>query len=203
MKIALILPIALFAYNITNTKTFSIKLTPDLLKTTLQISILDKNLNKLLKKTNLVIKASSKCKQITYNFSPYYEYKNKKRVFLGYKANIKEVCEFKNPKDFSTLLSNLPKEAKVSLNSIKYISSKQKEAIKKLKLNAYNFSINEANKLSKALNKTCILKNISFNTTTPIRYKKVKALSVDALNAPLPKGENEVKLTANYLIECF
>ena len=204
-KLLIILPIFLLAYNITNTKTFTKSVTPDTLITTLNITINDNSLQNLLNKTNKVIKNSNICEEINYNFSPYYEYKNKKRVFVGYIANIHETCKFKNPKDFSSLLEKIKNYGKVSLNSISYISSKQKETIKELKISAYNFALKEAKTLSNALNKTCILKNISFNPYLPKpikNYRPIK-LATEALQAPLPKKANKVKLTTTYQIECF
>ena len=205
-KLLLLAPLALFAYNINNTKIFTKKLTPDTLKTSLSVTVRGKTLEDVLNKTNIIIKYSEECQSVNYNFTPNYELKNKKRVFVGYKANIHETCEFKNSKDFSKLLENIKDYGKVSLNSISYVSSKQKQAIKELKLKAYNFALNEAKALSKSLNKSCILKNISFNPymPKPLRnYRPVKALEVQAIEAPLPKRANTTKVTATYQIECF
>ena len=202
MKKMLLVPIIAFSYNISNTKNFSQVIKPDTLKTILTITLTKKTLKNAIENTNKIISLSKQCKKITYRFSPYYEYKNKKRIFVGYKTTIHETCYFKKPQNFSMLLENISKYAKVELNSIDLILSNSKEIVKNLKLKAYNFAIEDAKKLSTALNKKCILKNITFNTPT-IPTTRYKTLKLEALNVPLPKNENKINVISTYNIECF
>lgn len=67
----------LFSYEIANQKTFEIKYKPDIYKTTLNIKIKDKNLEKLIKKINFNIKKVTLCQKIDYTIYPDYIYNKK------------------------------------------------------------------------------------------------------------------------------
>jgi len=204
-KLIAFIPILAISYTITNTKIFSVTTKPDTLKTTLNISVSAKTLEEVLKSANVIISFSKNCKKINYSFSPAYQYTNKKRVFIGYNAYIFETCHFKNAKEFSTLLNNLSKYGKIDLTSIRYVSSNLNEIIKKLKIKAYDYALNESKTISKALNKKCILKNIKFNNLSPSSQPPflAKPIRVKAIEAPTPKQQNETKLITTYQIECF
>jgi hypothetical protein len=198
-KFLIFIPFLLFAYEITNLKTFSTTLKPDTLKVDFTVLIIKKDLNQTLKNTQKIISLSKKCPYVDYTLEPLYEFKNKKRIFTGYQAVVIEKCKFKKTKNFDSLIKKITKYGKIRLDAIFYLSSQRKKALKTLKIKAYNFALQEAKKFSKDLNKNCILTNISFNPYVKKQNQKFKIMST----FPLPKEKQEVKVSIFYDIKCF
>jgi len=192
----------LFGFNITETIPLNIKASPTHLKTHIQIVLDEKDLSKLFSK---IEEASAKlkplCQKITYNFNPIY--KNNK--FFTYRSYLNAECTFEKSKikKFSNILAKTPGIKRLSSIHLTIPESEKEKIIKNLKLQAYKKALKRTEIFSKQLQKTCILKNISFNTPVRImpkaplyRIKKAEAL-------PPPKEDKIYNLFARYTIECF
>ncbi|ACM93635.1 hypothetical protein NAMH_0405 [Nautilia profundicola AmH] len=195
----------LFAYTLTNTKTYTQKIEPNLLKATIQVTITQKELNNLIELLNTNMnKLKTVCQNATYSFIPVYRYINKKEVFENYKAYINATCTFKSSeiKKFSNIINKL-QNAKVKLNSLNLtISKKEKTAvINNLKTKAYNDILTEAAILSKKLDKKCFATNI--NIYTPYTTQKRSYMTKSFASMPIPKQEKSLLIKTDYKIECY
>ncbi|GAB6074467.1 SIMPL domain-containing protein [Nautilia lithotrophica] len=204
-KLLIFLSVFLWSYTITNTKTYSKKLEPDMLKANLQVTITQKNLDNLIEILNQNVKTlKTMCQKTTYSFQPVYKYINKSEIFDTYKANIYATCSFKNKeiKNFSKLINSL-KNSKVRLTSLNYTTNENEKqtVIKSLKTKAYNDILKEAAFFSKKLNKKCFATNINIYTpyAAPKRVYMTKSLS----SLPLPKDNKQFTIRADYKIECY
>ena len=201
--ILLISAIFVFAYQVTNTKTYTQKTTPQNIEIYLNIQTKNKNLNNLLKNISDIINLSQNiCEKSSYNFYPAYD---KKGDFISYNANINSFCKFPKTKikEFSKFLDEIKSKAKIKMNSIKLSpNDKEKQRIlKNLRKKAYTEAQKDSEKLSNTLNKQCFVTQFRFNNQNPPIKIMYKTLSVK--NMPLPKQKNDIYLKVFYKIECY
>ncbi len=201
--ILLISAIFVFAYQMTNTKTYTQKTTPQNIEISLNIQTKNKNLNSLLKNISDIINLSQNiCEKSSYNFYPAYD---KNGDFISYNANINSFCKFPKTKikEFSKFLDEIKSKAKIKMNSIKLSpNDKEKQKIlKNLRKKAYTEAQKDAEKLSNTLNKQCFVTQFRFNNQNPPIKIMYKTLSVKSM--PLPKQNNDIYLKVFYKIECY
>ena len=201
--ILLIIGIIAFAYQVTNTKTYTQKTEPADIETSISLQIRNKNLNDLLKNISEIINHSKNiCEKSSYNFYPIYD---KNGDFISYNANINSFCKFPKTKikEFSKFLDEIKSKAKIKMNSIKLSpNDKEKQKIlKNLRKKAYTEAQKDAEKLSNTLNKQCFVTQFRFNNQNPPIKIMYKTLSVKSM--PLPKQKNDIYLKVFYKIECY
>ncbi|AZV46097.1 hypothetical protein C3L23_02060 [Nautilia sp. PV-1] len=204
-KLIIFLSGILFAYTITNTKTYYQNIQPSTLKANLEVIITHKSLNGLI---NLLHKNVNRlktlCQNTVYSFNPVYKYINKKEVFVDYKAYINAECLFKTSeiKKFSALMNNLQK-AKVKLTSLNFTvtDNERKSIINTLKTKAYTDIQKETKNLSKKLNQKCFVTDVKIFTP----YQKSAGFyTMKAYSAlPVPKQNKKISIKADYKIECY
>ena len=201
--ILLIIGIIAFAFEVTNTKTYTQKSEPANIETSISVQIKNKNLNDLLKNISEIINSSKNiCQKSSYDFYPQYD---KNGNFTYYSAKINSFCKFPKTKikEFSKFLDKIKSKAKIRMNYIKLSpADKEKEKIlKNLRNKAYTDAQNEAKKLSKTLNKQCFITQFRFNNTNPPVKVMYKTLTINDM--PLPKQKNDIYLKVFYKIECY
>ncbi|WP_456480173.1 SIMPL domain-containing protein [Nautilia sp.] len=203
-KLIVFLSGMLFAYTVTNTKTYYKNIRPSMLKANLEIIITKKTLNGLINLLNEnVNRLKPLCQNTSYSFTPVYKYINKKEIFENYKAYINTECLFKTSeiKTFSSMLNTI-KKAKVKLTHLNFtVTEKEsKTAINALKTKAYTDIQKEAKNLSKKLNRKCFVKNIKFTSSQNIkRFYTLKTYS----SLPVPENNKKISIMADYQIECY
>jgi len=155
----------------------------------INVSILDKNLTKVLKKVSKT--QNGFCVIKNYNIFPFYEYVNKKQLFKGYKADVYLRCVFDKNKSglFNKYINKTSSFSKIRINSISFMRLSSRV----LKTEAYKKAESFAKEISKKLNKKCFLKSMSFYNNAPSRYKSFS----------LPVPNNGSKFNFSYVIECL
>jgi hypothetical protein len=195
----------LFAFTITNTKTYYKNIPTSTLKANLEITVSQKNLENLIKLLNInVKKLKSICENISYSFTPVYNYTDKKEFFENYKAYINAECLVKTAKinKLSKLIKNL-QQAKVKLTYLNFAltDNEQKSLLESLKTEAYTDIQKEAETFSKKLNKKCFVSNIRIFTPYKNRPGIYAAKAYSSM--PLPQTNKKLSIKADYKIECY
>jgi len=206
MKYILVFFMVLFSYaDIIESKIFSKNIKSNLVDTTLAISLEDKNIASLVNKIDNMLKIVNNyhfCKNNSYSILPKYS-KNK---FISYNTKLKLQCQFKNNKIniFTELLNKVQKNNIIYIHNLKYIIPKnlQKNSVNNLKIEALNYGIIKAQKLSKTFKQKCFMQKVDFNSySRNILYKRV-SLYQESMPLPQNHGKN-IELKANYKFICF
>jgi len=194
-----------FSNEITENMNFSKNVKSSILQTTLQIHIQNRNISKLTNKIGVILNKVNSykfCKNKSYSILP--TYKNQK--FINYYTDLKFKCEFNKNKlpIFSQLLAKIQNENIISIYNFEYTLPKKlyNKTQTNLKIEAFNYGLKKAQKLSNTFNKKCFMKSINFNT--PLYNRSYKVLMAPSINLPTPKNEGQnVNINANYRFICF
>jgi len=206
MKYILVFFMIIFSYgNIIETKVFTKIIKSNTLNTVLAISLEDKNIANLVSKIDKTLKIANKynfCKNDGYSIMPKF-YKNK---FDTYNTKLKLNCQFTDKKIdlFSKFLAQVQKNNIIYIYDLKYIIPKklQKDSIKLLKIEALNYALKKAKKLSTTFNKKCFMQKVNFNNyNTRMLFKSV---SMYQKSIPLPQNHGKnIEIKANYNFVCY
>jgi len=220
---ALLLPIFSFSYEIEFNKNFSKVVNPDLLSTSINISVekVDEDkVNLEIEKFNNFIKnnKSAIIKNGTYTLSPKYKYSDNKQEFIGYMGNLRYSAESKNAKDLNQFMDEIisikdkikSNDVKLSISNVSWkISDElQNRSFDELRFESINWIENYANILSSKLSKKCEVKNINineFNGGNIVYARNEMALSTMSKMAsdvaPI-SSEQTISVNPNFILEC-
>ncbi|MCT7577109.1 SIMPL domain-containing protein [Aliarcobacter butzleri] len=220
---ALLLPIFSFSYEIEFNKNFSKVVNPDLLSTSINISVekVDEDkVNLEIEKFNNFIKNNKSViiKNGTYTLSPKYKYSDNKQEFIGYMGNLRYSAESKNAKDLNQFMDEIisikdkikSNDVKLSISNVSWkISDElQNRSFDELRFESINWIENYANILSSKLSKKCEVKNINineFNGGNIVYARNEMALSTMSKMAsdvaPI-SSEQTISVNPNFILEC-
>lgn len=182
----------MFGFEIRTSKTFKIEYLPKKFNVNINIIIIQKNFNQLMKSISN-IPTNNNCKIKNYYINPIF---NKNNSFQTYKSVINMQCIISsNSNNLDKFLKKLSSLGKININSI-YATPQNFNNI--LKIKAYNYGNNFAKKLSKKLNYNCYVKSISFNNQNYYPKMQYKTMYFST-----PNSSKTNYLKAFYLLECI
>ena len=220
---ALLLPILGFSYELNFNKSFTKVVNPDLLITSITISVEKKDENKVnseIEKFNDFFKKTTDVtlKNGSFTLSPKYKYHDNKQEFIGYIGNLRYSAESKNAKDLNVFMDKLIsikdniKSEEVKLN-ISNVSWKTSDALEnknfdELRLEAINWIDSYAKTLSSQVSKYCEVSKINiFETNTGnVVYARAEMASLGMSKmaadvAPISSEQNII-INPNFVLEC-
>jgi len=175
LAVILLLPILGISYELTFSKDFERKVSPDLLSTSISISIEkkdEKSVNIEVEKFNKFINNTKNItiKNTNYSLSPRYKYINNEKVFKGYLGNTSFVIETKEANRINDFLGELiklkdnikSKDIKLNIDNLYWKVSKvlQNKSIEELRLEALIWIDKYSKALSNEISRKCEIKNI-------------------------------------------
>lgn len=213
----LLLPIYLLSYEIDFQKKFSKKLLPDILSTKISIIIEDNEEKKLmsrLTKFNEKIKDFDEIEKElgTFSIRPQYKYSSNKPIISDYKGVLSYRVSTKNAKflnNFVSMITSLKKnrDTTVGIDNLRWIVPRESQdiSLEILRLEAINWVNSYSKRLSQDINKECSIKSIKIEEQThyPMHRSAINVAQTQSVEVPVPENsEQEVKLVANYKLEC-
>ena len=218
-----ILPIMSFSYELNFNKGFSKVVNPDLLTTSIDVSIQKKDENAVnieIEKFNNFIKKTTNVtlKNGSFTLSPKYKYYDNKQEFIGYIGNIRYSAESKDAKELNTFMDKLisikdsikSDDVKLNISNVAWNISDdlQNKSFDDLRLESIMWIESYSNTLSAKLSKKCEVKKINineYNGRNIVYARSEMALSsMSKVAADVAPVNNEQNITVNptFLLEC-
>lgn len=220
-KLLLILPIFALSYELNFNNSFSKSLNPDILSSTVNISVTrenEKNANIEIEKFNDFLKNTKNItlKNTNYNLTPKYEYIENKPYFKGFIATINFVVESKDSSMINSFLSDLlafkdnqkKSDIKINISNLSWeVSEKlQNKIIDNLRLESILWIEDYAKEISKKSSKKCEIKSVIINEDGNYNFSRVKAVSFSTnsenMNIAPILSEQNIKINTNYILDC-
>lgn len=220
-KLLLILPIFALSYELNFNNSFSKSLNPDILSSTVNISVTrenEKNANIEIEKFNDFLKNTKNItlKNTNYNLTPKYEYIENKPYFKGFIATINFVVESKDSTMINSFLSDLlafkdnqkKSDIKINISNLSWeVSEKlQNKIINNLRLESILWIEDYAKEISKKSSKKCEIKSVIINEDGNYNFSRVKAVSFSTnsenMNIAPILSEQNIKINTNYILDC-
>jgi len=209
--------VLLNAYQITNTEVFQKNITPNSIEINLYTKIKGFSLSDItskIDKLNTIMKPECESR---YQVIPKYD---KEANFKYYFSNVNFNCKINIPKieKFNKKLSEINNVSKVAItNQNLIITDKEKNnVLNNLRIQAYQKIEKEKEKIEKALNKTCFITLVNFNTPRfPYPYPIRRSISpmrimshklnqtVPSIKLPIINQNKKIKLKTDYKINCY
>jgi len=230
LAVILLLPILGISYELTFSKDFERKVSPDLLSTSISISVEkkdEKSVNIEIEKFNKFINNTKNItiKNTNYSLSPRYKYINNERVFKGYLGNTSFVIETKEAKEINDFLGELmklkdsikSKDIKLNIDNLYWKVSKilQNKSIEELRLEALIWIDKYSKALSNEISRKCEIKDIksfikdnytnNYNTKMMLSASSVASNSEESVNNDIITPINTQKtilLEVTYGLDC-
>ena len=225
MKLILILLLGLFsleASEITFTKKFEKKVSPETLTLNFSINANMPNEKAVIKKLNffyenLIKESKLKIEGGSFNVYPNYRYVNNKRVLDGYRGTVSYVVKSKDKEvidDFLEEVYSLKHDSRVSISvgNIRWIVDREQHSAisDSLREDAIIWSYTYANTLSAKLSKECTLLTLNINAPhyqprPPVRAMMAKnsAMIPDESFAPTPQQtDTPFSINPTFVLEC-
>lgn len=219
VKLFLLLPIALFSFEIEFNKNFSQELPHDVLSAYLTVSIEDETetkVNTRLEVFNKQIKSYNKVERKlgTFDIRPKYKHSNSTPRVSGYIGVLRYKVSSNKAMFLDELISDISemkenRDTSVSLYSLKWGVKDETYSVgvDLLRLEAITWIQNHAKVLSSDISKNCEVKKIEINSfSSPIAMRaNTRALAQASNTNSLPVPENnKEKITINpkYTLEC-
>lgn len=218
---ALLLPILGFSYELNFSKSFSKVLNPDLLSTSVNISIENKDekvVNSQIEKYNKFIKENKTVtiKNANYNLSPQYEYIKDKRNLKGYVGDSRFTAQSKDAQKINTFLNEIvslkandkESDLKLDISNLAWEISEdlQNKSYDELRLESLIWIENYAKELSSKISKKCEVKNVNildnnehFQPRTRMVSMAMESVSSDI--TPL-NSEQNTSINTNFILDC-
>ena len=218
-----ILPIMSFSYELNFNKGFSKVVNPDLLTTSIDVSIQKKDENAVnieIEKFNNFIKKTTNVtlKNGSFTLSPKYKYYDNKQEFVGYIGNIRYTAESSSAKDLNEFMDKLisikekanSDETKLNISNVSWKTSDNLEnkSFDELRLEAINWIDGYAKTLSSQVSKYCEVSKINiFETNTGnVVYARAEMASLGMSKmaadvAPISSEQN-ITINPNFILEC-
>lgn len=221
--LALILPILGFSYELNFNKSFSKVVNPDLLTTTIIVSVEKKDENKVnaeIEKFNDLIKKTNNVtlKNGSFTLSPKYKYYDNKQEFIGYVGNLRYSAESKNAKELNSFMDSLTSlkdsiksdDVKLNISNVAWNISDdlQNKSFDALRFEAITWIDSYAKTLSGQVAKFCEVSKINIfesNTGNVVYARAEMAYSTMAKSvanvAPISSEQN-ITINPNFILEC-
>lgn len=220
-KLLLIVPIFALSYELNFNNSFSKSLNPDILSSTVNISVTrenEKNANIEIEKFNDFLKNTKNItlKNTNYNLTPKYEYIENKPYFKGFVASINFVVESKESSIINSFLSDLlafkdsqkKSDIKINISNLSWeVSEKlQNKIIDNLRLESILWIEDYAKEISKKSSKKCEIKSVIINEDGNYNFSRVKAVSFSTNSENMDispiRSEQNIKINTNYILDC-
>lgn len=218
-----ILPIMSFSYGLNFNKGFSKVVNPDLLTTSIDVSIQKKDENAVnieIEKFNNFIKKTTNVtlKNGSFTLSPKYKYYDNKQEFIGYIGNIRYSAESKDAKELNTFMDKLisikdsikSDDVKLNISNVAWNISDdlQNKSFDDLRLDAIHWIEAYSKSLSISISKNCEVTkiNISETNTGNIAYARSEMLystmSKKVADVVPINSEQNITISPNFVLEC-
>lgn len=218
-----ILPIMSFSYGLNFNKGFSKVVNPDLLTTSIDVSIQKKDENAVnieIEKFNNFIKKTTNVtlKNGSFTLSPKYKYYDNKQEFIGYIGNIRYSAESKDAKELNTFMDKLisikdsikSDDVKLNISNVAWNISDdlQNKSFDDLRLDAIHWIEAYSKSLSISISKNCEVTkiNISETNTGNIAYARSEMLystmSKKVADVVPINSEQNITISSNFVLEC-
>ena len=220
-KLLLLLPIFALSYELNFNNSFSKSLKPDILSSTVNISVTKENensANKEIEKFNDFLKNTKNItlKNTNYNLTPKYEYIENNPYFKGFIATINFVVESKESSIINSFLSDLlafkdsqkKSDIKINISNLSWdVSEKlQNKIIDNLRLESILWIEDYAKEISKKSSKKCEIKSVIINEDGNYNFSRVKAVSFSTNSENMDispiRSEQNIKINTNYILDC-
>ena len=218
-----ILPIMSFSYELNFNKSFTKVVNPDLLTTSIDVSIEKKDENAVnieIEKFNNFIKKTTNVtlKNGSFTLSPKYKYYDNKQEFIGYIGNIRYSAESKDAKELNTFMDKLisikdsikSDDVKLNISNVAWNISDdlQNKSFDDLRLDAIHWIEAYSKSLSISISKNCEVTkiNISETNTGNIAYARSEMLystmSKKVADVVPINSEQNITISPNFVLEC-
>lgn len=218
---ALLLPILGFSYELNFSKSFSKVLNPDLLSTSVNISIENKDekvVNSQIEKYNKFIKENKtvSIKNSNYNLSPQYEYIKDKRNLKGYVGDSRFTAQSKDAQKINTFLNEIvslkandkASDLKLDISNLAWEISEelQNQSYDELRLESLIWIETYAKELSSKITKKCEIKNVNILDSNEHFQAKTRMVSMamDSINSDITplNSEQNTSINTNFILDC-
>ena len=221
--VVLLLPVLGFSYELNFNKGFSKVVNPDLLTTSIDVSIQKKDENAVnieIEKFNNFIKKTTNVtlKNGSFTLSPKYKYYDNKQEFIGYIGNIRYSAESKDAKELNTFMDKLisikdsikSDDVKLNISNVAWNISDdlQNKSFDDLRLDAIHWIEAYSKSLSISISKNCEVTkiNISETNTGNIAYARSEMLystmSKKVADVVPINSEQNITISSNFVLEC-
>lgn len=217
----LLLPILGFSYELNFSKSFSKVLNSDLLSTSVNISIENKDekvVNSQIEKYNKFIKENKtvSIKNSNYNLSPQYEYVKDKRNLKGYVGDSRFTVQSKDAQKINTFLNEIvslkandkASDLKLDISNLAWEISEelQNQSYDELRLESLIWIETYAKELSSKIAKKCEVKNVNILDSNEHFQAKTRMVSMamDSINSDITplNSEQNTSINTNFILDC-
>lgn len=217
----LLVPFALFAFEVSFNKKFEKEVTPDKLSTGITVVVKKKteaDISPQLEKFNKFISENDNVKKRAGSFAirPEYKYDKGHSTLIGYSGNLRYTIYSTESTDMNRFLKKLLKlkkheDTSITVSRLNWVVSedKQTQTIEDLRLESIVWAESYAQKLSIETKKNCEVKKININSQTyrpfyqATRSKVMMAESLSKSDIPVPEAtKNILSIKPNYVLEC-
>ncbi|MGA1940034.1 SIMPL domain-containing protein [Arcobacter sp. YIC-310] len=220
MALFALLPLQLFAYEISFNKKFSKVVTPDILKTFISINVenddenyINRNIdrfNNFIKNNDTIIKKNG-----SFILNPKYRYYKNKQEFMGYVGTLRYEIQSSDAKKINKFIDDLialkkrvdAREVKVNISNLSWKISENlyEKSVDLLRIEVITWANKYSKNLSTKLLKNCEVKNININNVVRNNFFRSEAMSMNAKTvsdlAPV-NSDKTISLNPNFLMEC-
>ncbi|MFK2822281.1 SIMPL domain-containing protein [Malaciobacter sp. WC5094] len=220
MALFALLPLQLFAYEISFNKKFSKVVTPDILKTFISINVenddenyINRNIdrfNNFIKDNDTIIKKNG-----SFILNPKYRYYKNKQEFMGYVGTLRYEIQSSDAKKINKFIDDLialkkrvdAREVKVNISNLSWKISENlyEKSVDLLRIEVITWANKYSKNLSTKLLKNCEVKNININNVVRNNFFRSEAMSMNAKTvsdlAPV-NSDKTISLNPNFLMEC-
>ena len=220
MALFALLPLQLFAYEISFNKKFSKVVTPDILKTFISINVenddenyINRNIdrfNNFIKDNDSIIKKNG-----SFILNPKYRYYKNKQEFMGYVGTLRYEIQSSDAKKINKFIDDLialkkrvdAREVKVNISNLSWKISENlyEKSVDLLRIEVITWANKYSKNLSTKLLKNCEVKNININNVVRNNFFRSEAMSMNAKTvsdlAPV-NSDKTISLNPNFLMEC-
>lgn len=215
-SIALLLPMLVSAQmNITTSEQVETLLKPDVLRGSLSFEEQGKNQNTIKEHLNTIVAEVKRfdpnakmCQGGGYYLSPQYSYKDQKREFIGYSANLSFACEFKSIDTYNALSAAIDKVATPSVRrsqgelnwGVSRIQESDAQGI--LRMELLRKARYQAEAFSKETGMECSVSTVNFSGVSrpiPMMAKGMAMMASAPTESPIQSDEiTQVEATVDY-----
>ncbi|MDD5160900.1 MAG: SIMPL domain-containing protein [Sulfuricurvum sp.] len=215
-SIACLLPVLVSAQmHITTSERVETLLKPDVLRGSLSFEEQGKNQNTIKEHLNTIVAEvkrfdpnATMCQGGGYYLSPQYSYKDQKREFVGYSANLSFGCEFKSIDTYNALSTEIDKVTAVgvrkSQGELNWGVSRVQEATAQgnLRMELLRKARDQAEAFSKETGLECFVSTVNFSGVSrpiPMMAKGMAMVASVPTESPIQSDETtQVEATVDY-----
>lgn len=215
-SIALLLPVLVSAQmSIITIERVESKLKPDVLQGSMSFEEQGKNQNTIKEHLNTIVAAvkrfdpnATMCQGGGYYLSPQYSYKDQKREFIGYSANLSFGCEFKNIDLYNELSASIDKVTAAGVRRSQgalnwgISNTQENETQGKLRMELLRKVRSQAEAFSKETGMECSVSTVNFSGISrpmPMMAKGMAMMASTPTESPIQSDETtQMEATVDY-----